>query len=259
MYILFFVISLLSSIAGTICGIGGGVIIKPVIDATGLIEVAAVSFLSGCTVLTMSAVSVGRSLGSKDRIIELKTGTVLAVGAAVGGVLGKELFQFAYANFADRNTVGAVQSGVLLVVTVLTLVYTINKNRIKTYHVKGRVLCGMIGLGMGAMSAFLGIGGGPINLMLLAFFFSMGTKQAAAYSLYIILFSQMASFFSTLVKGTVPDFSVWVLVLMILGGISGALIGGKINRRISEEQVSKLFGALMLLIMGINIYNLWTF
>lgn len=259
MNILFFAISILASIAGTICGIGGGVIIKPVIDATGLMEVAAVSFLSGCTVLTMSAVSVGRALRSKDKIIELKMGTVLAVGAAVGGVLGKEIFQFAYANFTDRNKVGAVQSGVLLVVTVLTLVYTINKNRIKTYHVKSGALCGIIGLGMGAMSAFLGIGGGPINLMLLAFFFSMKTKQAAVYSLYIILFSQMASFLSTLVKGAVPAFSVWVLVLMIAGGIMGALIGGKINRRISEEQVSRLFGTLMLLIIGINIYNLWTF
>lgn len=259
MYILFFTISLLASTAGTICGIGGGVIIKPVIDATGLMEVATVSFLSGCTVLAMSAVSVGRTLRSKDKIIEIKTGTVLAVGAAVGGVLGKELFQFAYANFTDRNKVGAVQSGVLLVVTVLTFIYTINKNRIKTYHVKSTFVCGIIGLGMGAMSAFLGIGGGPINLMLLAFFFSMKTKQAAAYSLYIILFSQMASFVSTLVKGTVPKFSVWVLVFMIAGGISGALLGGKVNRQISEEQVSRLFGALMLLIIGINIYNLWAF
>ncbi|MEI3183290.1 MAG: sulfite exporter TauE/SafE family protein [Lachnospiraceae bacterium] len=39
------------------------------------------------------------------------------------------------------------------------------------------------------MSSFLGIGGGPINLVVLLYFFSMDTKAAAQNSLYIILFS----------------------------------------------------------------------
>ena len=35
MYVLFFLISFGASIIGAICGIGGGVIIKPVLDASG--------------------------------------------------------------------------------------------------------------------------------------------------------------------------------------------------------------------------------
>ena len=35
MYALFFIISFGASIIGAICGIGGGVIIKPVLDASG--------------------------------------------------------------------------------------------------------------------------------------------------------------------------------------------------------------------------------
>ena len=35
MYLLFFIISFGASIIGAICGIGGGVIIKPVLDASG--------------------------------------------------------------------------------------------------------------------------------------------------------------------------------------------------------------------------------
>ena len=53
------------------------------------------------------------------------------------------------------------------------------------------------------LSAFLGIGGGPINLAILSFCFSMDSKTAALNSLYIILFSQAASFINTLVRGTV--------------------------------------------------------
>lgn len=259
MYIVFFVISFLASIAGAICGIGGGVIIKPVLDATGLMEVGAISFLSGCTVLSMSAVSVGRSLKSRDKVIELKTGTALAIGGAIGGVVGKEIFQYAYTYFPDTDKVGAIQAGVLLFVTLLTLIYTLNKQRVKTYHVENVVLCAIIGLMLGIMSAFLGIGGGPINLMVLAFFFSMTTKQAAANSLYIILFSQATSFINTLLKGTVPEFAMPVLVLMIVGGVLGALVGAKVNKKISDEHVSRLFVILMVIIIGINIYNVYAF
>ena len=53
-YAVFFGVSFLASIVGAICGIGGGVIIKPVLDAFGVLDVSAISFLSGCTVLAMS-------------------------------------------------------------------------------------------------------------------------------------------------------------------------------------------------------------
>ena len=38
MYILFFIISFSASIIGAICGIGGGIIIKPVMDAFGVLR-----------------------------------------------------------------------------------------------------------------------------------------------------------------------------------------------------------------------------
>ena len=52
--IAYFIISLLASVAGAICGIGGGVIIKPTLDLFHLDSVSTISFLSGCTVLAMS-------------------------------------------------------------------------------------------------------------------------------------------------------------------------------------------------------------
>lgn len=61
MELLFFIISFCASVIGVICGIGGGVIIKPVLDAFGVLNVSAISFLSGCTVLSMSCYSVIKS------------------------------------------------------------------------------------------------------------------------------------------------------------------------------------------------------
>ena len=62
MALLFFLVSFGTSVAGGICGIGGGVIIKPVLDFWGIASVAAASFLSGCTVLSMSFYNVGAHL-----------------------------------------------------------------------------------------------------------------------------------------------------------------------------------------------------
>ena len=67
MDILFFAISFLSCIAGAICGIGGGVVIKPVLDMLQMGAPATINFLSGCTVLSMSLYSVSKALINKDK------------------------------------------------------------------------------------------------------------------------------------------------------------------------------------------------
>ena len=258
-FVLVFLICFCSCVVGAICGIGGGVIIKPALDAFGIMDVSTISFLSGCTVLSMTAYSVIRSKVSGSSRIDSRTGAPLALGAAVGGVLGKYLFQMIRAMSADQNRVGAVQAVCLLVITVGTLLYTLWKSRIPTCRVQNRLVCVVIGVALGVMSSFLGIGGGPINLVVLYFFFSMDTKTAAENSLYIILFSQVASLLASLLSGTVPDFSPGMLCLMAAGGICGGICGRAVNKKLDSRAVDKLFIALMVLMILINVYNVYQF
>lgn len=251
----FFVVSFLASIAGAICGIGGGVIIKPVLDLFGLETVTTISFLSGCTVLSMSLYSVGKSIIAGDSLVKMNTGTPLAIGAALGGVLGKQMFTAVKAMSANPNMVGSVQACCLAVITLATLVYTIFKARIPTKRFVNPVVCVLIGLVLGVSSSFLGIGGGPINLVVLYYFFSMDTKTAAANSLYIILFSQAASLIATLVTRSVPAFHLITLVLMVAGGIGGGVVGRMFNKKMDNRAVDKLFMVLMAVIILISIYN----
>ena len=65
---------------------------KPALDLFGWASVSTISFLSGCTVLAMSCYSVIKSMLAKEQSVNLKTATPLAFGAAVGGVLGKQMF-----------------------------------------------------------------------------------------------------------------------------------------------------------------------
>ena len=255
MAILFFLVSFLSCIAGAICGIGGGVVIKPVLDLLQMGAPATINFLSGCTVLSMSLYSVSKALRAGDSKVEMSTGTPLALGAAVGGIIGKELFSAVKAFFDGSPMVGGVQAVALGIITVGTLIYTVNKAKIATRTTSNKLVCVLIGLLLGVMSSFLGIGGGPINLVVLGFFFSMDTKTAAANSLYIILFSQAASLLATLLTASVPEFQISALILMVAGGIGGGVVGRKLNKKMDNRAVDKLFIGLMVLIVGICVYN----
>lgn len=254
-----FLIALFASAIGAICGIGGGIIIKPVMDAAGVADVATINFLSGCTVLSMTGYSVLRSRLSGATAPDASTDTPLAVGAAVGGLAGKELFSIVASLFDEANTAAAVQGSVLFLVTLGTLVYTLNKDRIATRSLTGMVPCVTIGFALGVCSSFLGIGGGPINLVVLFYFFSMTTKRAAASSLYVILLSQATSTVSALVTQDLSHVDPALLVGMVACGIAGGMIGRKINARIDDVVVDRLFVGLMVVIMCVNAFNVWKY
>lgn len=255
MVFIYLLVSFLACIVGAICGIGGGVIIKPMLDMLHLDSVSTINFLSGCTVLSMTLYSVSKSMINHDSKVDTSTGTPLAIGAALGGIVGKELFTAVTTFFPDLAIVGGIQAVSLGLITLGTLLYTVYKAHITTIHTTNKIACIVIGLFLGIMSSFLGIGGGPINLVVLAFFFSMDTKTAAANSLYIILFSQATNLVAVLLSGSIPPFRPVALILMVIGGIGGGIAGRMLNKRMDNRAVDKLFIALMVVIIGICINN----
>lgn len=256
--LLFFFVSFLASTIGGICGVGGGIIIKPVLDATQAMTVSGVSFLSGCTVLSMALVSFLRNR-STGGLLSFRTSTPLAVGAVFGGFAGKGLFDYAKAQFTQESSLGALQAGLLFVVLLIPLVHTCCGSRMRTFHIESLVLCGVVGILLGGLSAFLGIGGGPINLTVLAILFSMDVKKAAANSLYIILFSQLASLVQVFATQSIPPVGFVPLAATIIGGIGGGLLGNGIYRKISTKTVQRLFLGFIVLVLIINTYNLLRF
>ena len=140
-------------------------------------------------------------------------------------------------------------------ITVGTLLYTVYKKRITPHEVRNVAAYVIIGLLLGIMSSFLGIGGGPINIVVLHFFFAMDSKTAAANSLYVIAFSQLTSLISTIVTNTVPDFRILALIFMVCGGLLGSMSGRAINKKMDNAAVDKLFIGMMAVIILISMYN----
>ncbi|MBR3396473.1 MAG: sulfite exporter TauE/SafE family protein [Lachnospiraceae bacterium] len=258
MGILLFVICLAASSIGAVVGAGGGVIIKPVVDLLGLLPVSTVSFCSGCTVLCMSISSLIRTRNNGVKL-EVKISTMLAVGAAIGGLIGKWLFELVRNSFGNENTLGAIQSTLLAVLIFVVFIYICNKDKLPSLRIQNMALTALIGLCLGLASSFLGIGGGTSNVAVLFLFFSMDAKTAAKNSIYIIIFSQITSISTALITHSVPAFTWPVLLCMIAGGVGGAILGAAITKRIDNKGVEKLLKLLILFVIAVSIYNILKF
>ena len=256
-WLISFLIAFAATTAGSICGIGGGIIIKPVLDATGLIGVSEASVLSGLTVLVMSVVTIIRRCGRRFKGLDLGRTLPLSLGAVAGGYLGKWLFQLVRVGMGD-TAAGMLQAALLLALTILSLAYTLAQKSIRTRNVKNRLACVCAGLVLGAVSSLLGIGGGPINLILLSFLFSMDLREAGLNSIFIIALSQ----FTSLLAITAQDFAAIdpaLLFAMTSGGVAGGFLGSSICRRLSNQKINALFVGMMLLISIICVYNILRF
>lgn len=256
--IILLIICLLASSVGAIVGAGGGVIIKPVLDMLGILPVSTVSFCSGCTVLGMSVCSLIRNRNDGVKL-QIKTSTALAIGAVLGGLVGKWLFELVKNGFGNERVLGAVQAVFLTLITIGVFLYVCNKDKLPSKNVKNIFAAVIIGIFLGIISSFLGIGGGTSNVAVLFFFFSMEAKEAAKNSLYIIIFSQISSIVTALMTGSVPDFEWLHLLCMVIGGIGGALTGAAISKRIDNKGVEKILKALLVVIILIDFYNVLKF
>ena len=254
MEIIIVLIAFLATVIGSISGIGGGVIIKPVMDAISGLNMSTISFLSGNTVLAMTIISL---LKSAKEPIKPEAGLAipLSLGAVFGGIVGKSLFSFVQSVASNNAGVGLVQNIIMIILTVTVFFYIQNKAKITTINVKNPLLRVMIGFCLGLASAFLGIGGGPINIMVLSYFFSQDSKKAAITSLCIIFFSQTANLITNLVTHSIPSFNAYLLVSMMVAAILGATCGRKLNKKLDNKQVDKLFQILMIIIILLSIYN----
>lgn len=253
MILIYFFVALLSTIAGSMAGLGGGVIIKPVLDFLGDYNIATISVLSSFTVFAMAIVSIIRQILYKSKI-DIKNTGALAIGSVLGGLLGQQVLTLIL-DVVESRIVSLVQIGILALLLIFVYIYMNYKERFKSYKIDSFVLSILIGIFLGLIAAFLGIGGGPINVAFLTIFFSMEAKNAARNSIIIILFSQ-GSKLLTIACGT--GFSVYDLSMigyMVLGGILGGFIGAKFNKIFSNEVILKVFNTVVIMIIGLNIYN----
>lgn len=141
--LLYFLVIIFANTIGSVSGMGGGVIIKPVLDFMALDSVAAISFYSTVAVFVMSIVSTYRQV--KNGIsIRFDLVSWISLGAVLGGIFGNILFE-ALLRVADEKLVQLLQ----IILTIITLLFAFFYSRYewKNFTLKGipwYLLCGLI-------------------------------------------------------------------------------------------------------------------
>lgn len=230
---IYFLIALFSSTIGSLLGIGGGVIIVPVLLAMGIDKgLAAIS--SSMTVLVMACISCyvywKRGQG------EVKVALMVALGSIPGSYVGAFLNKMVSDTVFDWMFVGLL---LLLLVVMLVKDQLISK----TSHLEIGLLAKVVfGFFIGILSSLFGIGGGPIVVPVLYILFGLTGKAVSATSSYITLITTISGIGSHIMNGN-HDMSL--ALVMIPGAIIGAQIGTRLNKKASDAVTHYLFICLL--------------
>ena len=253
--LLYFIIALFATTVGASTGMGGGVIMKPVLDVLHQFDVATINLLSSITVFAMALVSVLKHLRNKTKI-EASVALPLALGSIAGGLLGDFGISWVISLFTLDKTVLLLQNSILAAIIVGVFFYIRNKEKLPTLGLKGILPSLATGLFLGAVSSFLGIGGGPVNVALIIFVFSYNTKTAAVSSLVIILFAQLAKLGAMAASGGFGGYNLSVLPAMVLGAVLGGWCGSLLHSALPEKKVDTLFNGVQILVFCICVFNI---
>lgn len=250
---LYVLIILLATISGAIAGLGGGVIIKPLFDLIAFHNASTIGFYSSVAVFTMCIVSIYKQVRSGFKF-DIRTVLSISIGSMVGGLLGEFIFN-AITNYLENNLVKVIQAGILAITLIAILLYTLNREKIKCYKINNICIIFSVGMFLGLISVFLGIGGGPLNVALLMFFFSYPMKEATIYSIATIFFSQLSKLGSVLISGQIVNYDLSFIPFIAVTAIIGGFIGTLINQKLESEKIQKFYIFLIVLLLLISGYN----
>ncbi len=254
MYLMYWLVGFIATSLGAVAGLGGGVIIKPVLDSVGMYDIATVGLLSSVTVLAMASISLAKSIKQGVKF-QGKQSVMIALGSIVGGNLGKILLR-SFINLCEgiinpNFIISILLAGIMIIAFTLILM----KDKIKRYALNDLKHCMAVGVILGAMSSFLGIGGGPINVVIFVILFSMDTKRAALHSILIIFFSQFSGLINIYMGSGFSRYNLEMIWVMIAGGISGGYLGSHFSKKMKEEHIRWMFNVTMVFIIGLNLFN----
>ncbi len=253
MQILYLIMAFLATSLGAITGLGGGVIIKPVMDMLGHFDAASISAISTMTVFAMAISSIIKQIIAKTKI-DLHVALPMAIGSLIGGNLGQYILTF-LAPIIEENILVGTQNLILSIVIIIVFIYMRHKEKIMPLYIRSAIPVFLVGIFLGVSSSFLGIGGGPINIAVLIYVMGYTAKASAIYSIVAILFSQAAKLSGIAFSTGFAGLSLSVAPVMIIAGIVGGLVGSSLNRKLNVKQVEVCFDCMQVCIFILSMYN----
>lgn len=248
------IVVFLATSLGATTGAGGGAIIKPVFDLIGIDNVTVISYYSTIAVFTMCVVSIMKHLRNGQKF-DWKIMIGLSMGSILGGSTGEFVFKLVTAEF-NNQMVTRIQASILLTVFVMVFLYTRNAHNLNSLKIRNLGVITIIGFIVGAISVFLGIGGGPLNVVVLLGLMSFTAKESTVYSIAMIFFAQVLKIGNVILIAQSGVLNLTIVFLIIIIAILGGYFGTKINHYLSEKQVTNVYSLMMVGLIVICVINI---
>lgn len=223
-----------AGILGSMIGLGGGIIIVPVLTFLGFPpSLASSNSLFG----TFGNATASTLSYWQQKRIQYSLGLKLGLLAIPGTILG------AYVSSDVTPSIFKILFGLVL---LSSSVYIFMKRKIEgkesSFSHAAMFLSIFASFFAGIISSFFGIGGGIIFVPLMVAIMGMGMKKAAPTSQFILLFVSLSGLITHSVLGH-PDF--YQSLLLFIGSFVGALVGSKLSLEIKEKNLQILVSIVM--------------
>lgn len=223
-----------AGILGSMIGLGGGLVVVPVLTFFGFPPALAASnslfaAFSNAVASTISYAKQKRieySLGLKLGLLSIP-GTIL--GALISDQITPSLFKILF--------------GILLVASS-AYIYSKRKIESKVYNTSKQVMVLAVAASFfaGIISSLFGIGGGIVFVPLMVIAMGLSMRFAAPTSQLILLFASASGMIVHSILGH-PDF--YQALLLAVGAFGGGLVGSRLSVEVEEKKLKILVSAVM--------------
>ena len=239
--LLLFLTGLLAGGFGALVGLGGGVIVIPILTmlfhlpihtAIGISLVGVIATSTGTAIVYVREGKANIRLGMT---LELATTIGAILGAVIAGYVGSKVLFLLFSAILTYNTYSMLRKNEENHISEVAVSVDGNDN---AYQIRNIPLGLFFSAIAGILSGLLGIGGGLVKIPVMYLLMGVPLKTAAATSNFMIGVTASASAFIYFLSGKLDVFAA---VPVALGVFFGAMVGTRINRQISTRSLKKIF------------------
>lgn len=264
-----FVCAILAGLVGALTGLGGGIIIVPLLTLGFGIPM---KYAVACSLISVIGTSSGAAAAFvKEGITNMKMGMFLQIATSLGAVLGAVIVIFVN---VPVDILGIIFGVVLIITAILTaqkkpdhlepiiegslehklqLYGTYPKgNELIEYGSKHAMLGSFIMTVAGFLSGLLGVGGGVFKVLAMDNVMRLPFKVSTTTSNFMIGVTALASAIIYFANGYVI---AYITAPVLTGIILGAILGSKILIKVNVQLLKKIFAVIVAIIAVYMVYN----
>jgi len=265
--IILFLGAISAGLLGSLTGLGGGVIIIPLLTLGFGVPM---HYAIGASLISVIGTSSGAAVAFvKEGFTNMRIGMFLEIGTTAGAIMGALV-----SGMLNPNTIGIIFASILLLTVVLNLkgkpdhqeplikgsleeklkLYGTfpDKGVLKSYAARNTVPGFLMMMFAGAMSGLLGIGSGALKVLAMDNMMKLPFKVSTTTSNFMIGVTAVASALIYFQRGEIIPV---IVAPVLIGVVVGSFIGSK-TLMVSKTKKLKVFFAIVITILSVYMmYN----